>query len=120
MLTAHLASRPCPITHADLPVADRRPSTKSPPSLTQVLSTLNHASYDRVENDISELETSIAGPYAGTRPGLAPITGTIGSEIYPGTLSGLEPGSLAGSFYFNGQVHQSWPVRGCPPYTGYV
>lgn len=70
--------------------------------------------HDVIESAITDLEVSIAGPYAGSRPDFTSATGTAISEIYSGPLSGLEPGTLAGSWlldtWFNGQVHRSWPV----------
>jgi hypothetical protein len=69
---------------------------------------------DVVESAMTDLEVSIAGPYAGSRPDVTSATGTTTSEIYSGSLSGLEPGSLAGRWlldtWFNGQVHRGWPV----------
>ena len=98
--------------------ADARPSSSSTTNLERHPDKIAPASnpYDLVESAISDLEVSIAGPYAGSRPNVAPTIGTTISEIYSGSLLGLEPGSLAGSWlleaWFNGQVHKSWPV--CP------
>jgi hypothetical protein len=96
--------------------ASARPSASSMTSPEHHSDNISPASDpdDLVESAISDLEVSIAGPYAGSRPNVTPAIGTAISEIYSGSLRGLEPGSLAASWlvetWFNGQVQKSWPV----------